>query len=232
MRGYPSETHYVTTEDGYIIELHRIPALKANQKPVYLQHGVFGKSNEWILTSSERSLGFQLSDLGFDVWLGNVRGNYYGRNHTTLNPKNIDFWNFAWDEVGDYDMPAIIEYILKTTGQPKLIYVGYSLGPAYAFIALNSHPELNNKIEMMFALAPVVSSRYFTELLPVVSKNIKNLKFLLDLEGQREIFYQSPLALRIQNLLCGKRYFQANFCRRLLMHAFGRNPENTKKRFQ
>ena len=81
-----------------------------------------------------------------------------------------------WDEVGDYDMPAIIEYILKTTGQPKLIYVGHSLGPAYAFIALNNHPELNNKIEMMFALAPVVSSRYFTELLPVVSKNIKNLK--------------------------------------------------------
>ena len=28
MNGYPEETHYVTTEDGYILTLHRIPAGK------------------------------------------------------------------------------------------------------------------------------------------------------------------------------------------------------------
>lgn len=75
--------------------------------------------------------------------------------------------------MGDYDIPAIINYILKTTGQPKLIFVGYSLGPAWFFIAMINHPYLNDKVEMMFALGPVASSHYFTNLLPIVSEDIK-----------------------------------------------------------
>lgn len=57
MRGYPSEVHLVVTEDGYILELHRIPAKSANRRPVYLQHGVFQKSNLWVASPVEKSLG-------------------------------------------------------------------------------------------------------------------------------------------------------------------------------
>lgn len=77
-----------------------------------------------------------------------------------------------WDEVGDYDIPAIIEYILKITGQPKLTYVGHSLGAAWFFIAAINHPELNDKIEMMIALAPFASSVYYPTHYPLILKNI------------------------------------------------------------
>ena len=60
MRGYPSEIHHVVTKDGYILELHRIPAKSRNSRVVYIQHGVFQSSNEWVLSSSDRSLGFIL----------------------------------------------------------------------------------------------------------------------------------------------------------------------------
>ena len=61
--GYPAETYTVTTEDCYILEMHRIPYGKSNVKDnktrpvVYLQHGLLGSSADWVMGSSESSLG-------------------------------------------------------------------------------------------------------------------------------------------------------------------------------
>ena len=57
-RGYPVEIHQVTTDDGYILEIHRIPAQKSNgpKKVVFLQHGVLESSGAWVVNPSSRSL--------------------------------------------------------------------------------------------------------------------------------------------------------------------------------
>ena len=65
-----------------------------------------------------------------------------------------------WDEVGNYDIPAAIEYVLKTTGHSKLIFICHSLGCAYSSIAMINHPKLNDKIELLILLAPVASCAY------------------------------------------------------------------------
>lgn len=62
-----------------------------------------------------------------------------------------------WDELGRYDIPAVIEYILAKSGQQKISYIGFSLGCAMFFIAMIHQPELNSKIEMMIALAPATT---------------------------------------------------------------------------
>lgn len=54
-RGYPAETHWVTTEDGYILEMHRIPYGKhsppsPNKSVVFMLHGLLASSHDWILT--------------------------------------------------------------------------------------------------------------------------------------------------------------------------------------
>lgn len=33
-----------------------------------------------------------------------------------------------WDEMGLYDIPAEIEYVLNVTGREKLVYIGHSMG--------------------------------------------------------------------------------------------------------
>lgn len=101
-----------------------------------------------------------LSDQGYDVWLGNNRGNRYSINHTTYNPfgsfkDRRHYWSFSWHEMGMYDLPAMIDYVLNETKQIKLQYFAHSQGSTAFFVMTSEKPEYNEKIEMMHALAPV-----------------------------------------------------------------------------
>ncbi|KAL0127535.1 hypothetical protein PUN28_003064 [Cardiocondyla obscurior] len=93
--GYPAEAHGIETEDGYLLTLHRIPGNK-NQPPVLLQHGLLGSSADWIIPGKDKSLALILADQGYDVWLGNIRGNTYSRAHVSLSPSDSKFWNFRY----------------------------------------------------------------------------------------------------------------------------------------
>ena len=57
--GYPVEVHNYTTEDGYINTLHRMPQ-RDGRKPrraVFVQHGLFGTSADYVMGSPQKSLG-------------------------------------------------------------------------------------------------------------------------------------------------------------------------------
>ncbi|XP_041517636.1 gastric triacylglycerol lipase isoform X1 [Microtus oregoni] len=164
--GYPSEEYEVVTEDGYILGVFRIPYGKKNsenlgKRPVvFLQHGLLASATNWIANLPNNSLAFILADAGYDVWLGNSRGNTWSRKNLYYSPDSVEFWAFSFDEMAKYDLPATIDFIVEKTGQEKLHYVGHSQGTTIGFIAFSTIPTLAKRIKTFYALAPVATVTY------------------------------------------------------------------------
>jgi len=170
---YPVEEHEVETEDGYILKMHRIPGGRNNtgdeeedkaRQPIFLQHTILSSSADWVINYPNTSLAFVLADKGYDVWLGNLRGNIYSKKHKKLQEKDEKFWDFSLDEHAKYDFPAKIDYILKNTSQSQLYFIGHSYGCMVALAAVSENKHLMQKIKVFFALAPITRMEHMTTL--------------------------------------------------------------------
>lgn len=160
--GYISEIHKVITDDGYILHMNRIvDRINSDmRKPaVLIEHGYLGYSGNFLLIGN-RSLGFYLASHGYDVWLGNARGTRYSNNHTTLDNKSFEYWDFSFHEVAVKDLPSCIDYILELTNNEQISYIGHSQGATVFFVLMSQLPEYNKKINVMYAMAPILSIKF------------------------------------------------------------------------
>ena len=133
--GFQFEIHEVTTEDGYELNVFRIPGLvskdaesNVTKPPVLFQHGILDSAYCWIINYADVAPAFVAARAGYDVWLGNSRGNTYSRANTQYDPDHDEkkFWDFSWFEMGTYDLPAVIDTIQDKTGGQKVAYIGHS----------------------------------------------------------------------------------------------------------
>ena len=60
-----------------------------------------------------------------------------------------------FNEIGSINAPAQLRYILELTKQETLSYIGYSQGTMSFWVAMETNPDLNDKIDLMFGLGPV-----------------------------------------------------------------------------
>ncbi|VEN63335.1 unnamed protein product, partial [Callosobruchus maculatus] len=164
-RGYKFERIPVTTDDGYILELHHV-YLNTSTSPALIMPGLMSSSADFLVTDKNRSLAMRLVDQGYDVWIGNNRGTTYSRKHKTLNPDKDreQFWDFSYHELGYYDSPACVDYILDRTKAKTLSYIGHSQGTTQYFVMASTRPEYNSKVSIMVALAPVAFMTHMPQL--------------------------------------------------------------------
>ncbi|KAL3137660.1 hypothetical protein ABBQ38_004935 [Trebouxia sp. C0009 RCD-2024] len=228
--GYPFEEHIVQTQDGYLLSVYRIPAgltvdskLQQVGKPVVLlQHALLDCSASWVNNGGRASLAFILADAGFDVWMPNVRGNTFSRKHILWSPSDLEFWAFSWDEMAAYDLPASIDYILQTTGQSSLGYVGHSQGTTMGFAALSSQPQLAQKVNVAIMLAPVAFLGHITSQ-PIEAMVRMETDRMFELLGAKEFLPQRRAASDLYGKMCAQA---PTFCLQAIEAICGYNDAN------
>ncbi|GJQ87640.1 hypothetical protein Trydic_g17465 [Trypoxylus dichotomus] len=219
-QGYPVEEHTnVQTSDGYLLDLHRIPYGRNNagggSRPVaFLMHGLLSSSADWVNMGADKSLAYQLADEGYDVWMGNARGNTWSRKHIIYNPnRDSEFWDFSWHEIGSIDLPTMIDYVVGVTGQQQVFYIGHSQGTTSFFVMTSERPEYNSRIKLMIALAPIAYMSNMTNpFFQLLSLFHNTLEWVLGFLGVDEFLPSSDLFTLIGQIACNDESFVQGVC--------------------
>lgn len=198
-----------------MLNVHRIPCGRTSWtscvsqgrghgQAVFIQHGLLGSSADWVVSGPNNSLAFLLADLGYDVWLGNCRGNTYSNRHISLSKKDKRYWDYSFHEMAEYDLPAVIDHIVETkltenrfhehrVDNHRVIYVGHSMGTSMVFAMLALNPEYNDKVRAVFALAPVAYMRHIRSPIRLLAPFSKDFDWIMRFFGNNELLPQSKI---------------------------------------
>ena len=174
---YLYKEYTVQTEDGYILKLFRIQSIDQNPEkdeentekkkefkkerhPIVLMHGLSSDSvSRYLVNDRDLALGFILADNSFDVWFGNNRGTRFCRDHATLSSESPDFWEYSFDQLAEFDLPATLGFVSKQSGGRKVVYFGYSQGCTQMIAALadkNYRKKVKPYLHSVMGFAPAV----------------------------------------------------------------------------
>ena len=149
----------IVTEDRYVNTIWILTSNDSsnrNGKSVILQHGLIDGGFTWLILGPD-SLAKKLCDQGYIVYIPYLRGTQFSRSHldyeSTLNSK---YWDFSFDEMAQYDLPSIINFVKQRDKVEKVYYVGHSQGTLIFFISYMNNPEfLEQNIKKFVALGTV-----------------------------------------------------------------------------
>lgn len=215
----------VETEDGYLLKVHRIAGDKSGKKggqPAFLQHGLLGSSADWVL-NGDTALAFYLADNGYDVWLGNARGNVYSKAHVSLSPYSPEFWNFSWHEMATKDLPAVLYHISNTTGKAgQILYIGHSMGTTMSFVLSSVLPQVAKNIKLIVSLAPTAFMTHLTSPVKYLAPFTNDLNWIATNLGINQ-FNPNHKVLKFLAYGCETKNYTKKICENILFVIAGFN---------
>lgn len=202
---YTIEEHKVPTSDGYILTMFRVNLTQAEKaklpksmkknftRVLHFQHGLMDSSDGIFWNKpQENTIGFHLVNQGYDLWVNNNRGTKYSHTHQNKNISAKDFFNFSYDEMALFDVPAVLEFILKKTKVSKLTWIGHSQGTSQIFAAAmdpKTRDLVKSSVDKFIALAPIVyMNNTGSPALKIITKADSLLHKAADFMGLYEFF--------------------------------------------
>ena len=157
--GLDLEEDTVTTEDRYVNTMWRLTSKDPNNrngKSVIMQHGLLDGAFTFLILA-EDSLPKKLCDEGYVVYLPYIRGTQFSRSHLDYDSGlTSKYWDFSFDHMAAYDVPANINFVKNRDGVEKVYYIGHSQGTLTFFLAYMNNPEFMEKnIAKFIALGTV-----------------------------------------------------------------------------
>ena len=149
----------VVTKDRYVNSIWILSSndpLNRNGKSVILQHGLLDGAWTWLILGQD-SLAKKLCEEGYRVYLPYIRGTQFSRSHLDYDSSlNSDYWDFSFDQIAEYDIPAIINYIKERDQVEQVYYIGHSQGTLTYFLSYMDDPEFMEKnVKKFVALGTV-----------------------------------------------------------------------------
>lgn len=147
----PSSDGYATTADGWRLGMRRVrpDCPDPGKLPVVLCHGLGLNGTFWTITDDH--LPGQLAAQGYEVFIPDMRGS--GASHRVGAKGKINRFlrqtpirevgsaDWTVDDQALYDVPAILDYVRRETGQDRVNWVGHSLGGMLMFAHLQQTAE-------------------------------------------------------------------------------------------
>ncbi|XP_065092544.1 lipase 3-like [Ochlerotatus camptorhynchus] len=229
--GYDVEEHQVLTEDDYLLTMFRIPPRNGStgKRPILMMHSLLSSCSDFVLIGPKHALGYLLANRDYDIWLGNARGNRYSRKHKYFHIRSPKFWNFTFHEIGYYDVPALIDYVLDKTRSAKLHYVGFSQGTLISFVAMSSRPEYNAKVIQLQELSPAAYlDRTLSIFIRIMSVLAPSLGPSYAATGVYEFLPHWKGQYNFYNTVCPEPW--QTLCRLLIYEVTGANPRQLDKK--
>ncbi|CAI5526558.1 unnamed protein product [Closterium sp. Naga37s-1] len=139
------------------------PSSSSVPYPVLLDHGLilggelwFGLSNVTVDPIAYKRLPVILANRGMDVWVVNHRCTEYSPRHVTYTTEQWQYWDWDFDQLVQFDLPAVLRVITTVTGSPKVHLVGYNQGAMLPFALASTYPEYTRQtIASVAAVAPI-----------------------------------------------------------------------------
>ncbi|CAN8023190.1 unnamed protein product [Ixodes persulcatus] len=206
--GYPAERHHLTTEDGYILEIDRIPHGLSEtgqgqpRTPVLCVHGVISSAADYVMNTPLESPGFLLADAGFDVWLINTRGTPYSNHHETLTTRDREFWDWSFDQIGRYDLAATIDYIISQTGFGEISLLTWSQGFTVTLVLLSTRLAYNDKVNLVVGMAPVADITHIQTPLTLLAPFAEPIANFIDIFTKGGLLTSSQLTQTVIGAAC------------------------------
>ena len=139
------ELFLIETEDGAQIALHRfVSDADATQlrdrTPILFCHGIMSNRFSFDLIA-DRSFPRHLASLGYDVWMLELRNSGAAASPSLFGTSNYEH---SMDAYIDHDVRTAIDTVIARTGQPKVHWVGHSMGSMvlYGYISRHSDSKL------------------------------------------------------------------------------------------
>lgn len=125
----------VQTADGWVIHAyHRAPRVRLFEEPVVLCHG-FANDFSFLEFLPPQNVAQFLTNLGFDTYSIDHRGDRSSR------PPDW-FVDATFDDLVQYDIPAILKTVVAHSKRERVLWVGHSLGGLLGLVSAAVNPTI------------------------------------------------------------------------------------------